>query len=120
MVVETTISHSKSTVESKRYFKNGKVAVIYSPGFGAGWSTWNHGYNEELIFDPGLADLITNKRSWDQIEAYVKMKWPHIYAGGLEEAVIEWVTPGTEFQITEYDGSESIHFRDNDNDWITA
>jgi len=24
-----------------KYIRDGKVAVLYSPGFGAGWSTWN-------------------------------------------------------------------------------
>lgn len=27
---------------------NGKVTVVYSPGFGAGWSTWNTSHREEL------------------------------------------------------------------------
>ena len=26
---------------TEKYIKDGKVAVAYSPGFGAGWSTWN-------------------------------------------------------------------------------
>lgn len=107
---------------SNRLIQNGKVAVIYSPGFGAGWSTWNTEYNkygEELIFDPGLADLIINQRSREQIEAYVALKWPGVYTGGLERARVEWVAPGTEFKITEYDGSESLQFRNSD-EWITA
>ena len=105
---------------SNKLIRDGRVAVIYSPGFGAGWSTWNTEYDdEELIFDPGLADLIINKRPWDQIESYVTMKWPLIYVGGLEEAVVKWVVLGTKFKITEYDGSESIEFRDSD-EWTTA
>ena len=107
---------------SNRLIRDGKVAVIYSPGFGAGWSTWNaeyFEYGEELIFDPGLADLIINQRSWEQIEAYVALKWPGVYTGGLEQAVVEWVAIGTEFKITEYDGSESLGFRDSE-EWITA
>ena len=26
---------------TEKYIKDGQVAVAYSPGFGAGWSTWN-------------------------------------------------------------------------------
>ena len=107
---------------TNRLIQNGRVAVIYSPGFGAGWSTWNiedNGYGEELIFDPGLADLITNGKSQDQIKAYVALKWPGVYIGGLEQARVEWVAPGTEFKITEYDGSESLQFREGE-EWITA
>jgi hypothetical protein len=102
--------------------RDGKVAVIYSPGFGAGWSTWNIEYSEygqELIFDPGLADLLINRRSQDQIEAYVALKWNGVYTGGLEQARVEWVAQGTEFKITEHDGSESLGFRDSE-EWITA
>ena len=107
---------------TNRLIQNGKVAVIYSPGFGAGWSTWNtedNEYGEELIFDPGLADLIISGRSQEQIEAYVTLKWPGAYIGGLRDAQVEWVVQGIEFKITEYDGSESLQFRDSD-EWITA
>ena len=107
---------------TNRLIQDGRVAVIYSPGFGAGWSTWNTEYSEygeQLIFDPGLADLIINQRSWEKIEAYVTLKWPGVYIGGLEQARVEWVAPGTEFKITEYDGSESLQFRDGE-EWITA
>jgi hypothetical protein len=107
---------------SNRLIRDGKVAIIYSPGFGAGWSTWNSELNflaEELIFDPGLVDLIINGRSREQIDAYVRLKWPKAYTGGLEQAQVEWITPGVEFKITEYDGSESLQFRDSD-EWITA
>ena len=34
-----------------KLIKNGKVAVLYSPGFGAGWFTWNPTM-PELIFEP--------------------------------------------------------------------
>jgi hypothetical protein len=104
----------------EKYIKDGKVAVIYSPGFGAGWYTWNHGdYGYELVFDPGLVDLIINERPWDQVEAYATLKWPGVYVGGLQEAVVEWIAPGVEFKITEYDGSESLQFRNSD-DWLVA
>ena len=103
-----------------RLIRNGQVAVIYSPGFGAGWSTWNAEYDdEELIFDPGLADLISNGKSQGQIEAYVALKWPEAYTGGLDQVVVKWVPVGTKFKITEYDGSENLEFRDSD-EWTTA
>ena len=107
---------------SNRLIRDGKVAVIYSPGFGAGWSTWNIedcGFSQDLIFDPGLADLIISGRSQEQIEAYVILKWPGAYIGGLRDARVEWVAQGVEFKITEYDGSESLQFRDGE-EWITA
>ena len=107
---------------TNRLIRDGKVAIIYSPGFGAGWSTWNTEYSEygqDLIFDPGLADLLINRKSQDQIEAYVALKWTGVYTGGLEQARVEWLAQGVEFKITEYDGSESLQFR-NSEEWITA
>ena len=107
---------------TNRLIRDGHVAIIYSPGFGAGWSTWNQEHDwdgQELIFDPGLADLLINRRSQDQIEAYVALKWTGVYTGGLEQARVEWLATGTEFKITEYDGSESLQFRDSE-EWITA
>ena len=33
----------------KKLERNGKIAILYSPEYGAGWSTWNN--HEELIFN---------------------------------------------------------------------
>lgn len=38
----------------KKLIRDGKVAVLVSPGFGAGWSTWN-GDDEDAIFNKRLA-----------------------------------------------------------------
>ena len=104
-----------------KYIENGFVAVVYSPGHGAGWSTWNslQKHCEELIFDPGLVDLIINERPWEEIEAYATLKWPDAYLGGVSEAIVEWIPVGTEFAIEDYDGRETIKYR-NDGEWITA
>ena len=34
-----------------------EVAVLYSPGFGAGWSTWNREH-PDMLFDAGMVDLV--------------------------------------------------------------
>ena len=36
---------------------DGKVAVLVSRGFGAGWSTWMSDY-PECVFDPVLAQML--------------------------------------------------------------
>lgn len=97
--------------------RDGRVAVLYSPGYGAGWFTWNTGH-PEILFDPGIVDLLEYEK-WDELRAYVILKYPDIYAGGLEDLQIEWMPVGTQFQVNEYDGSESIERRDSV-DWITA
>jgi len=97
--------------------ENGKVAVVYSPGFGAGWYTWNTEY-PEIVFDPSIVTYVKTER-WDELKVYVELKYPEIYAGGIEDLTVEWIPIGSQFKVTEYDGSESIEYRDSNN-WLTA
>lgn len=83
-----------------------KIGIIYSPGFGAGWSTWGCA---EMALDQELAHAIENLDNSTVIEIANK-NWPESYKGGLGDCVVEWVDEGTMFQIDEYDGSESINF----------
>jgi hypothetical protein len=101
-----------------KVIRNGLVAVIISPEFGAGWWTWNRD-RIDMIFDPGLVDLLERRQSEDKILAYATLKWPGAYLGGIDDLTLEWVLEGTEFKINEYDGSESIELKESDN-WITA
>lgn len=81
-----------------------KIGIIYSPGYGAGWSTWGC---EKMALDQELAKAI-EKGDWEEIQKVAKKNWPNEYMGGLEDCVVEWVDCGTEFIIKEYDGNESI------------
>ena len=100
-----------------KVIRDGQVAVLYSPGYGAGWLSWNTEY-PEIIFDPGLVDLVEQGNK-EKILAYVNLKWPDAYTGGLEDLQIEWLPVGTEFVIDEIDGAEMIKIKDNVS-WITA
>lgn len=100
-----------------RVIQDGKVAVLVSPGFGAGWYSWAH--DESMLFDPGLVQLILNDANFDEKLGYVSTKWSDVYMGGLEGLEVRWVPVGTEFMIDEYDGSESIVYKEH-NDWIKA
>lgn len=97
--------------------ENGNVAVLYSPGFGAGWYTWNQ-ESPEIIFDPSIVKFV-EKEKWKELKVYVELKYPSIYTGGLEDLRVAWIPEGTLFKINEYDGSESIELKENDN-WILA
>ena len=100
--------------------RDGQVAVLYSPGHGAGWSTWNQEYStEELIFDPGLVDLVLAGKEHEEIVVYATLKWPGAYLGGLSELAVKWVPVGTGFYINEDDGNEAVVLYD-DIDWIIA
>ena len=104
----------------ERVIRDGMVAVLYSPGFGAGWSTWGRGDNEEaMVFDPGLVDLVSRDAGDDEILAYAEAKFPEEYLGGLDRISVEWVPVGSKFRIDEYDGNESVVLLDNER-WLVA
>ena len=99
--------------EFEKYEKDGKVAVLYSPGFGAGWSTWarleDHG--EALIFDKEIVELVLNDQL-DRVVQLVADKYPEFSSGGAEDLRVCWVPKGVGFRINEYDGSESVELFD--------
>ncbi len=97
--------------------EDGKVAVLYSPGFGAGWYTWNYDA-PEILFDPAIVKFV-EKEQFDELETYVTLKYPDIYAGGMKDLKVAWIPEGTLFKVNEYDGSESIELKENDN-WLVA
>jgi hypothetical protein len=102
-----------------RVIRDGQVAVVYSPGFGAGWSTWAHGENSnELVFDPIIVDCVENN-DFAKLATYMAMRYPEMYTGGMEDLTVAWLPVGTAFRIHEYDGSESIEVREQLN-WIVA
>ena len=99
-----------------KLIRDGKVAVIVSPGYGAGFHTW--GAPLEAVFDPELADaiLMGNVKS---IEKIIATKYPDItYIKGTWLNV-EWVPVDAKFRIHEYDGAEEIVYLNMD-DYITA
>lgn len=92
--------------------RDGQVAVIYSPGYGAGWSTWNADKYpiEDLVFNKELAEFLSTdpEPDWKAREAKAKELFPNAYIGGADELEIEWVPKNTPFYIHEYDGNEHV------------
>ena len=99
-----------------KVIRDGKVAVLYSPGFGAGWFTWHH--IEELVYDPRVVHYVETGEK-ELILSYVGEVYPDVYCGGVDDLQIEWINEGTLFRINEYDGNESIEIKDNV-DWLVA
>lgn len=97
------------TVE-KYYNEDGKVAVLYSPGFGAGWSTWGCiEYYNDIVFDRRIVELVLNdERSKITGDFMESIGYAGMYTGGAGGLEIEWLKPGTVFRIDEYDGNESV------------
>ena len=96
---------------------DGLVAVLYSPDFGAGWYTWHN--IAELLFDPKVVEMVLEKTSAETIELYCRTVYGDHYYGGAGDLTVAWVPPGTEFVIEDYDGAETITFKDKV-EWISA
>ena len=96
----------------------GLVAVLVSPGYGAGWSTWNSEHRETLCMDAEIVQAVLDK-DIDKAVAIAKQKCGDFYEGGARDLTVEWVKKGTAFEIDEYDGSESLHVI-GDHDYLVA
>ena len=101
-----------------KVIRDGFVAVLYSPGYGAGWYTWHN--IPELIYDPVVVDMVEQDRR-NEIEAYCEEKYPSFTKCylGAEDLTITWIKEFRVFLIEEYDGNESIRFRE-DIEWLVA
>lgn len=93
--------------------ENGRVAVLYAPGFGAGWYTWASKDDEMMVFDRDLA-LAVQAGDYALALEIAERKWPDEYSGGVKDLRIVWMEPGTAFRIDEYDGNESIRYAGDD------
>ena len=114
-----------------KVIRDGRVAVLYSPGYGAGRYTWNSARGESveqslsLIFDPILVELVEKRNEdnrWEftqKIEHRAEEILPEGYFGGSDDLTIAWLSVDTKFIIQEYDGSESILTEENEQWLIT-
>lgn len=111
-----------------KVIRDGKVAVLISPGYGAGWSTWFNGKLEQLsLHDPRIVQfmidnfLCDNKfndvsvktsEDGDKLKKFVSSlpEYAKIHLGGLETLEIRWVLEDAEFYIDEFDGYETLHY----------
>jgi len=94
--------------------------VLVSPGFGAGWSTWNYNI-PELLFDPVIVRMVEDGTSAETIEAYCIAKYSsgYGYFGGSADLEVVLVKTGSEFIVHEYDGSETLQLKD-EMKWLQA
>lgn len=101
----------------KKVIKDGKVAVLVSHGYGAGWYSW--AYDTDCLFDPDIVQLVLDGADTETILQCAETKWPDRYWGGADELTVHWIPEGTQFRIGEYDGAESIEYS-SDVQWIIA
>lgn len=111
----------------EKYVKNfdgtDYAAILYSPGYGAGWSTW---YKKELAYDKRIVEwLIQNATplkpefptqdiigiDTDDFEKYLdSIGYKNVYMGGADDLTIYWVKTGSSCYVFEYDGAEAVEF----------
>jgi hypothetical protein len=93
----------------EKVIRDGKVAILLSPGFGAGWYSWNTNY-PELLFHPKIVELVESGLQNQIDEEYCKevLGLDNVCTLGASELKIEWINKGERFIIDEYDGSESL------------
>lgn len=72
-----------------KIIRDGRVAVLVSPGYGAGWSTWNH---RDLCFCPAMV-------AWVEAGKVGEPPIPEdVFGGGAEQLKIVWVDEGVQFK----------------------
>lgn len=92
--------------------------ILYSPGYGAGWSTWNPCIDRKLMCEwPALIQAVENKEHLTEdhpaiVSLMAEVKRLHgdeyICLLGMDDLAIATVPDGTMVRINEYDGSESV------------
>jgi hypothetical protein len=105
----------------EKYVKDGRVAVLVTKDYGAGWYT-NHG-EEELVFDKHIVEQVLKG---EDIKEYLNMvyktynfKYVYYNWAHVPDLEVVWVPENTKFFITEYDGWESV-WPINDIPWLEA
>lgn len=98
------------------------MKVLISPGYGAGWSTWN---DPRMAFDKRLIKAFESGISKEGMAelclecGYDDGYGCKPYMGGFNNLKVAEVPQGSVFKICEYDGSESIEILNLD-EWLYA
>lgn len=113
-------------VRADRIVRDGKeVAVLLSPGWGAGFITWCTGVSP---FEPKLVALVLAGKQDVLVKANEDRsgvataevaEWlglgddDHLYLGGADDLEIRYVPLGMGFEYDEHDGNESLRLFHN-------
>ena len=117
--------------------------ILYSPGFGAGWTTWGGESAESKLFmleyqpfvefleaggdaallephgigtDEAKMHPLTQQFLRDFRERFPEEDTP--YLGGLDNLQVKTVPAGARVRIDEYDGSEGVIVEGEDQGWL--
>ena len=103
------------------------IGVLISSGYGAGWSTWNNDQVRALMtMHHDIIQAVLDKKYEEAGEIATKLVRQAMHDDdkyvdtlGVDELEVNWVTKGHDFEITEYDGHESLHII-GERDYFTA
>jgi len=100
-------------MKPEKLIKDGFVAILYSPGYGAGWSSWAHDSEvaEFLLFDRRLVEAAKAEATQEEVSEFLQTIFgpdQYIHTGGWEKIASRWIPVGAKFWVAEYDGSESV------------
>ena len=86
--------------------------ILYSPGYGAGWSTWvaDKKIRLKMLTYKPLIEAIemygNSSEQWGRAIGQFEKDFPDVYMGGARSLRVAIVSGP--FRVVEYDGSESI------------
>jgi hypothetical protein len=89
----------------------GKVGVIISTGYGAGWSTGNDDdLREFLCMDKTLVEMCLRGVSQDDVGLYLNEVFGehYIYTNGWYGTKVVWLDVGDAFKVDCFDGFERL------------
>lgn len=114
--------------------------ILYSPGYGAGWSSWNSGKSakymleyqpiieaiengEKLCIEDKYSSSLLNEEIYHpsiiQLIRDCKEKFGEdIYVGGAEDLCIKYIEDYKRVRIHEYDGFESVEVEGEYDGWM--
>lgn len=98
------------------------MKLLISPGYGAGWSTWNF---PAMATDKDLIELFEKDCTCEEMERlcieknYTDGYGEPPYMKGFQQLEIVEVPKGTLYRINEYDGAESVEIFSPD-EWLIA
>jgi hypothetical protein len=114
--------------------------ILYSPGYGAGWTTWGGDTREEKLFMLEYAPFVEALEAWDRkslkgsgmdavpatldverFERDWRERFPTSevpYLGGLRNLAVMSVPDGARVRVNEYDGFESVEIEGDYEGWL--
>lgn len=109
----------------QKLIRDGKVAVLYSRGYGCGWYS-EHG-NLDLLFHPVLVELVLSGNNaaitHELVTALgITVDANHVHPDDVRWLEVEWIPEGALFriQMDEDDNRREVVVLQDQHQWIRA